>query len=76
MAQKVLGFCISIMSTKSILLFMVVRKERNMRGGTENVYGIVGLAKAMEIAYRDMEEHQNHIQGLKDRMISKVESQS
>ncbi|MFM2190565.1 MAG: Cysteine desulfurase, partial [Bacteroidota bacterium] len=25
-------------------------QERNMRGGTENVYGIVGLAKAMEIA--------------------------
>jgi cysteine desulfurase len=44
-------------------------QERNMRGGTENVYGIIGLAKAMEIAYRDMEEHQNHIQGLKDRMV-------
>ncbi|RZM19588.1 MAG: aminotransferase class V-fold PLP-dependent enzyme, partial [Pedobacter sp.] len=26
-------------------------QERNMRGGTENVYGIVGLAKALEIAY-------------------------
>ncbi|MGM0580055.1 MAG: cysteine desulfurase family protein [Bacteroidota bacterium] len=47
-------------------------QERNMRGGTENVYGIVGLAKAIEIAYRDMEEHQNHIQGLKDRMIQKL----
>lgn len=44
-------------------------QERNMRGGTENVYGIIGLAKAMEIAYRDMEEHHNYIQGLKDRMI-------
>ena len=27
-----------------------------MRGGTENVYGIVGLAKAMEVAYRDLEK--------------------
>jgi len=44
-------------------------QERNMRGGTENVYGIIGLAKAMEIAYRDMEEHRNHIEGLKERMI-------
>ncbi len=44
-------------------------QERNMRGGTENVYGIIGLAKALEIAYRDMESHRNHIQGLKDRMI-------
>jgi len=45
-------------------------QERNMRGGTENVYGIIGLAKALEIAYRDMDEHQRHIQGLKNRMIS------
>ncbi|MFA4868135.1 MAG: cysteine desulfurase family protein [Pedobacter sp.] len=40
-------------------------QERNMRGGTENVYGIVGLAKALEMAYAQMDEHQNHIQGLK-----------
>lgn len=44
-------------------------QERNMRGGTENVYGIIGLSKALEIAYRDMEAHHKHIQGLKDRMI-------
>jgi len=43
-------------------------QERNMRGGTENVYGIVGLAKALENAYAEMEEHQNHIQGLKTYM--------
>lgn len=41
-------------------------QERNMRGGTENVYGIVGLAKALEIAYKEMNEHQTYIQGLKD----------
>lgn len=43
-------------------------QERNMRGGTENVYGIVGLAKALEIAYKHMDEHRTHIQGLKDYM--------
>src|SRR5690606_18389503 len=32
-------------------------QERNMRGGTENVYGIVGLAKALEIAYEEMDQH-------------------
>lgn len=47
-------------------------QERNVRAGTENVYGIVGLAKALEIAYRDMAEHQRHIQGLKDRFIEKL----
>lgn len=47
-------------------------QERNMRGGTENVYGIVGLAKALEIAYRDMAEHQAYIQGLKNYMIEEL----
>lgn len=47
-------------------------QERNMRGGTENVYGIVGLAKALEIAYRDMEEHQSYIQSLKSYMIDEL----
>ena len=47
-------------------------QERNHRGGTENVHGIVGLAKAMEIAYRDMDAHQRHIQGLKNRMIERL----
>jgi cysteine desulfurase len=47
-------------------------QERNMRGGTENVYGIIGLAKAMEIAYRDMVQHQTYIQQLKSRMISRL----
>ncbi len=47
-------------------------QERNMRGGTENVYGIIGLAKALEIAYRDMAQHQQHIQALKNRMMERL----
>jgi cysteine desulfurase len=50
-------------------------QERNMRGGTENTYGIIGLAKAMEIAYREMDEHMAHIQGLKSRMINLLREQ-
>jgi len=50
-------------------------QERNMRGGTENIYGIIGLAKALEIAYRDMDQHQQHIQGLKDRLVFKLKEQ-
>lgn len=45
-------------------------QERNMRGGTENVYGIVGLAKALEIAYRDIDAHRTHLETLKKRMIA------
>lgn len=47
-------------------------QERNMRGGTENVYGIIGVAKALEIAYRDMAEHEKHVKKLKARMIEKL----
>jgi len=43
-----------------------------MRGGTENVYGIIGLAKALEVAYRDMEVHEQYIKALKARMISRL----
>lgn len=47
-------------------------QERNMRGGTENVYGIAGLAKALEIAYLEMPEHHKYIQGLKSYMMEEL----
>ncbi|MBI4929673.1 MAG: cysteine desulfurase [Bacteroidetes bacterium] len=48
-------------------------QERNMRGGTENLYGIVGIGKAFEIAHREMQAHHAHIQGLKTYMIELLE---
>jgi cysteine desulfurase len=47
-------------------------QERNMRGGTENVYGIIGLTKALEVAYDHMDEHTTYIKGLKARMIERL----
>lgn len=47
-------------------------QERNMRGGTENVYGIVGMTKALEMAYDLMDEHRTYIQSLKSRMINRL----
>jgi cysteine desulfurase len=49
-------------------------QERNMRGGTENVPGIVGLGKALEIAHRDMQKDHQYIQGLKDHMIQRLQA--
>lgn len=47
-------------------------QERGLRGGTENIYGIVGLAKAIELAFEDLESHQKHVQGLKSHMIAQL----
>ena len=50
-------------------------QERNMRGGTENVYGIVGLEKALSLAYAEMAEHQSHIQGLKSYLKERLSTE-
>ncbi len=47
-------------------------QERKQRGGTENLYGIVGIGKAMQLAYEHLEEHQSHIGGLKQYMIQQL----
>ncbi len=49
-------------------------QERNMRGGTENVYGIVGMAKALEMAYAEMPEHKAQIQELKSYMMAQLKA--
>ena len=46
--------------------------ERNRRAGTENVAGIVGLAKAIGIAQRDMAKNTAHLIALRDRLIEGV----
>lgn len=50
-------------------------QERNMRGGTENVIGIIGIAKALEIAYEDMQEHQAHVEAIKRRFIDRLKEE-
>ena len=49
-------------------------QERGLRGGTENIAGVVGLAKAIELSYTDLEAHQNHVWGLKNYMISRLQA--
>jgi cysteine desulfurase len=50
-------------------------QERNMRGGTENIYGIVGIAKALEIAYAEMDEHRKYIENIKTHMITRLSTE-
>jgi cysteine desulfurase len=48
-------------------------QERNMRAGTENLYGIVGFAKALELATDQFEKDSTYIQGLKRYMMEQLE---
>ncbi len=47
-------------------------QERNMRGGTENVAGIVGLAKALELAYKHLDEDMKYISELKSYIVQRL----
>jgi cysteine desulfurase len=47
-------------------------QERRRRAGTENIAGIVGLGKAIELATADIEGHNKKIRALRDRLISGI----
>ena len=47
-------------------------QERNRRSGTENVAGIVGMAKALEIAVKEMPTELPKLQSLRDELIAGV----
>lgn len=48
-------------------------QERNMRAGTENLYGIVGFAKALELATQRYTADSEYVNGLKSYMCSKLQ---
>ncbi|SFV33924.1 cysteine desulfurase family protein [Thermoflavifilum thermophilum] len=56
-------------------LLMGGSQERNMRAGTENVYGIVGLAKALEMAVNRMDEDRQYILSLKHELARQLQAQ-
>jgi cysteine desulfurase len=47
-------------------------QERNMRAGTENLYGIVGYAKALELATANYTVDSNYVGGLKTYMAQRI----
>lgn len=47
-------------------------QERGKRAATENLAGIAGLAKALEIANTDLEKKIDRMKGLRDRLISGI----
>ena len=47
-------------------------QERNMRAGTENVAGIVGLGTAIDLAYRNLDRHNYKIKSLRDYFLNNI----
>jgi cysteine desulfurase len=69
---KGVGFLYVNSRIKTIPMIHGGAQERNFRGGTENLIGILGLAKAFDLAYEHLEEHQHHVQSLKSYFIEKI----
>ncbi|MHA8049520.1 cysteine desulfurase family protein [Aquirufa sp. ROCK-SH2] len=70
---KGIGFLYAKAGVKFSPLLHGGAQERNQRGGTENVYGMIGIAKALSIAYSEMADHQAYIKGLKSYFIEKLQ---
>jgi cysteine desulfurase len=67
-APKGVGALYVKRGTRLVPLIHGGHHERNRRGGTENVAGIVALGKACEIAVRDMEKEATHLIALRTRL--------
>ena len=47
-------------------------QEKNIRAGTENVAGIVGLGEACKLAQKNLDYHMKYLTGLRDYYIKRV----
>lgn len=47
-------------------------QERGRRASTENIAGIVGMGKAIELATTNIEEHTNKVKALRDKIINEI----
>jgi len=50
-------------------------QERGMRSGTENIYGIAGMSKALELALIEMDDRKKKITELRDYFIGKLRTE-
>lgn len=49
-------------------------QENSNRAGTENIPGIVGVAKALEVAYQNLDADQSYLQSLKNYFIDQLKT--
>jgi cysteine desulfurase len=71
---KGIGFLFCRRGIKLTPLLHGGRQEAALRAGTENIPGIVGLAKALQLAYAHLDLHRQYIQELKNHLINRLVS--
>ena len=69
---KGIGFCYIRTGVKIRSFIHGGAQERKRRAGTENVPGIVGMAKAAEIAQRDMADRMKKETAMRDHLIQRI----
>ena len=69
---KGIGFIYISDNVKISPLIIGGGQERNMRAGTENIHSISALAKAMQLAYENLDNDMTYIKKLKSYMIEKL----
>ncbi len=67
-AQKGIGILYIRKGTSFSPFLIGGHQEKGRRGGTENVPGIIGLGKACELAYLNLERENNYVKSLRDRL--------
>ncbi|HNQ13170.1 MAG TPA: cysteine desulfurase family protein [Bacteroidia bacterium] len=72
---KGVGFLYKNANAKIKPLITGGAQERNFRGGTENLYGIVGLTKALQLAYENLSHEKKYIEELKHYMLQKLQDE-
>jgi cysteine desulfurase len=69
---KGIGFAFAKSGTPLSPLLFGGSQERNRRGGTENISGIVGLAKAVKIKKETMDDVLQHVRVLRNTFLSGI----
>lgn len=71
-APKGIGFLYIKNRTRMHNLIHGGKQEQGLRGGTENVLGIIAMAAALEDAVEHMENRNTHIKYLRDKLLDKL----
>ncbi len=69
---KGVGFAYIKKSHAILPMLLGGEQEHGTRAGTENIHSIIGMAKALDIAYNSLDEDRTYIQGLKDYFIQQL----